>query len=103
MDLFSYTPPGYPTHPGFKEQDTSRKAASRTATRVEGLRAQIIVKLRAAGETGLTADEAAEQMGETSFSIRPRFTELVRFGKIKDSGLRRRNESGSTAKVWVIA
>lgn len=104
-DLFSYVhcPDPYPGSPGYKDRDTSRLAARHVASRVEALRAQAMTKLRLAGADGLTADEAAEQLGETVLAIRPRFTELLRDGRIKDGGLRRRNESGRTAKVWVVA
>lgn len=103
-DLFSYyRPDPYPGSPGYKDPDTSRLAARHVASRVEGLRALLLTRLRSAGADGLTADEAADLLGETPFAIRPRFTELLRDNRIVDSGLRRRNESGRTAKVWVAA
>jgi hypothetical protein len=36
-------------------------------------------------------------------SVRPRVSELKRTGKIKQTGARRKNESGMTATVWRIA
>jgi hypothetical protein len=36
-------------------------------------------------------------------SVRPRISELNRTGKIKQTGARRKNESGMTATVWRIA
>lgn len=110
-DLFDFAaaahrPDPYPASPGYKDRDTSRLAARVAAGRVELLRDQCLLALRKAGQDGiggLTADEAALQIGENVLSIRPRFSELVRLGKIKDSGQRRRNESGATAKVWVCS
>lgn len=103
VDLFTYRPDPYPGSPGYKDRDTSRLAARHVASRVEALRDRCLSKVKAAGSDGLTADEAAELVDETVLSIRPRFTELLRDGKIKDSGLRRRNDSGRSAKVWVAA
>lgn len=51
----------------------------------------------------MTSDEAAEAIGETVLAVRPRFTELLALGQIKDSGQRRRNASTRTAKVWMAA
>jgi predicted ArsR family transcriptional regulator len=101
VDLFTYRPDPYPGSPGYKDRDTSRLAARAVASRATALRDQCLLRIRRNGSDGLTADEAAVQLGESPFSIRPRFTELLRDGKIRDSGLRRRNESGRSAKVWV--
>jgi len=49
---------------------------------------------------GLTADEAADVLGLSYFSIRPRVTELARMGKLEDSGEVRPNHSGKNAIVW---
>lgn len=103
-DLFTYDRGDhYPAAPGFKDRDTSRKAADSVSSRVETLRGLCLDRVRAAGAAGLTADEAAARVNETVLSIRPRFTELLALERIRDSGQRRRNESGRTAKVWVIA
>ena len=83
--------------------DTSRQAAEHVASRAELLRDRCAQRVRQAGAAGLTADEAADALGESVLSIRPRFTELLRLAKIKDSGQRRRNDSGRSAKVWVAA
>lgn len=104
MDLFSYTPPArYPAAPGYKDRDTSRKAADHVASRAELLRDRCAALVGAYAQVGRTADEAAADLGESILSIRPRFTELLHMGRIKDSGQRRRNESGRSAKVWVAA
>lgn len=104
IDLFSYAPPPrYPEAPGFKDWDTSRKAADALAGRHVTLQDRCLKLVARAGPRGLTADEAAELTGETVLSIRPRFTELLALRRIRDSGQRRRNSSGRSAKVWVAA
>lgn len=89
----------YPETPGFKEQNaTSEAAARKVECRVEKLRR--LIKEAIAAHGPLTTDEAAEILGETPFSIRPRFTELYRFGEVEKSGQTRRNASGHPARVW---
>ena len=106
MDLFSFNPhkpDPYPAQPGYKDRDTSRQAAEHVASRAELLRDRCAQRVRQAGAAGLTADEAADALGESVLSIRPRFTELLHLSRIKDSGQRRKNGSGRSAKVWVAA
>lgn len=99
-DLFDYDPPArYPEAPGFKEQDTSRKAADSVADTAPLLRQRCLDLLRA-HPGGLTADEAADRLNLSILSVRPRFTELLKQSKITDTGERRRNASGRSAKVW---
>jgi DNA-binding Lrp family transcriptional regulator len=52
---------------------------------------------------GATADEIAKDLNLSVLSVRPRVSELKRLGKIKQTGARRKNESGMTATVWQIA
>lgn len=91
----------YPSTPGFKEDTTSREAAEAIASRTGQLQRLVLNHLALAGPS--TADEIANMTGETQFSIRPRCTELLRMGKIKDCGLRRKNSSGRNAKVWSVS
>lgn len=101
MDLFSYQPARvYPNVPGYRDDDTSRQAAESVKDRSSQLRDRCLRMVRQAPR-GCTADETAAALNETVLSIRPRFTELLRLGHIRDSGHRRRNESGRSAKVWV--
>lgn len=99
-DLFSYRP--YPGQPGYKDGDTSRKAAASMESAAPLLQRRCLAALREAPD-GLTADQIAAWIGETILSVRPRVTELLRDGKIRDSGQRRKNDSGRSAKVWVLA
>src|SRR3546814_8339862 len=100
-DLFNYRP-AEPAAPGYKDLDTARRAADSMKDRAPLLQRRCLDALRAA-PGGLTADQIAAQIGETILSVRPRVTELLRDGRVRDSGQRRQNESGRSAKVWVIA
>jgi predicted ArsR family transcriptional regulator len=51
---------------------------------------------------GATADEIAKDLDLSVLSVRPRVSELKRLGEIKQTGARRKNESGMTATVWRI-
>lgn len=101
-DLFDWTPvPGYPTQPGFKERTTSRDAARKIAPRAQTLRDQVYATLRNVWPAGLTADEVALRIGRKEFSVRPRLSELRASKDIMPTPLRRPNESGVDAIVWV--
>ena len=92
-DLFTY-----PCAPGAQDRDTSQAAAESVAPEAHQLRAKALAVLERSN--GLTADEVAGRLGLSILSIRPRLTELSRLGKVRDSGLRRRNASGRNAIVW---
>ena len=92
----------YPESPGFKEPTTSRAAAEKIAATLEPRKREVLNVLREAGANGLTADEAARRIGRTVLAVRPRFSELRKVGMIRKSGLRRLNDSGIEAHVWVL-
>lgn len=108
-DLFDWTPPaGYPSAPGFKERTTSKAAARKIAPRAQTIRDQVYATLRNVWPAGLTADEVALRIGRREFSVRPRLSELRAASEIMPatwaadgSALRRANESGVDAIVWV--
>ena len=89
----------YPHAPGYRDLDTSRDAAHGVAGRANLLRDRCMAALT---RKPMTADETADALGENLLSIRPRITELIRLGKIEDSGDRRANASGRRAKVWRV-
>lgn len=91
----------YPITPGFKPTDTSRAAAAHVGGETAALRGQVLSIIRAAGVNGATADEVAELISRSVLTIRPRVAELKVMLRIKDSGKRRRNDSGRKAIVWV--
>lgn len=95
MDLFDY-----PNTPGFKEPTTSAAAAESMKPTARTLRSKVLDCLALANGT---ADEIAARLDASPLAIRPRFTELQRMGKIEDTGRRRRNASGRSAKVWSLA
>lgn len=92
-DLFSY-----PQTAGYKVDGTSKDAAE--SINAAGLRAKVLRWLEKRGNA--TADECAACLNLTPFSVRPRFTELKRLGKIAETGLRRPNASGRSATVWTV-
>jgi hypothetical protein len=53
--------------------------------------------------TGLTPDEIAGRLQLSILTVRPRCSELVRCGRLVNSGGRRANASGRLAKVLIVA
>ena len=90
----------YPNTPGYKEEDTSRAAAEAMEPNALTIRLKIVESLTWVGEQ--TADEVAERLGLSVLSVRPRFSELLARGSIADTGMRRANISGKSAKVWRV-
>lgn len=93
-DLFQY-----PSAPGAQDRDTSRAAAAAIAPNASLLRGRVLALYERS--KGLTADEAAGRLGLSILSVRPSVTELVRAGRLRDSGTRRKNGSGRSAIVWL--
>lgn len=94
-DLFSY-----PETAGYKETTTSKDAAESMAASLPRLRTMV----KGAFERGAaTADEIAERLKVSRLAVRPRVTELAKQGIIAETGERRPNESGRSAKVWALA
>lgn len=95
----------YPYEPGAKVCGTSTDAAVEMKKKAPTLRAEVLALLRLPAYIthGLTADRAAAILNESVLSIRPRFSELLEMGQIRDSGKRRANQSGKMATVWVAA
>lgn len=87
--------------PGYKRMDTAREAAKQAVPKMKKFQGDILMTLEKAGP--MTADEVAAHLGASVLSIRPRFTELLTAGKIRDTGQRRENASGRRAAVWEIA
>ncbi len=99
LDLLGWSPPEpYPATPGWKRGSTSKDAAEAVRQRAPILRAAVLEVLRTCGEK--TADEVAEILGRTPFSIRPRLTELYRMSLIEPTAEVRPNASGANARVW---
>lgn len=92
----------YPDAPGFKVSGPSEQAADAIGGHANKLRATVLAQF-ASYPGGATADEVAKDLNLSVLSVRPRVSELKRTGKIKQTGARRKNESGMTATVWKIA
>jgi len=88
----------YPNYPGSKASGTSQDAAEAIAEHAPTLRDRLDELFD--GVANMTADEGAEALGAEIWSVRPRFSELVRMGRIVDAGIRRENKSGMTATAW---
>ncbi len=86
----------YPHVTGFKREGTSSEAAP-DSKRANALRDRVLAALRV--YVPMTADEIASALGEDRLSIRPRCSELIALGKIKETGQRRPNASGKMAAV----
>jgi predicted ArsR family transcriptional regulator len=99
-DLFAYNE-SYPASPGWKGRSTSRLAAESMKPKAPTIQQRIMGLLHPA--LALTPDEAAEMLGLPIWTVRPRFSELGKQGKLVDTGRRRRNESGKAAIVWQLA
>lgn len=98
-DLF--TPRRYPQAPGVKSSDdTTRKAAAKTAPGLNAMRARVLAML---AREPMTADECAAAMGFKPGQVRPRFSELRAMGRIIDAGERRDNADGNPMIVWGLA
>ena len=90
----------YPLTAGYKENSTSKEAASKINSRASNLRTECLKLVILRGDYGATPEEVAELLSESILSIRPRFTELKLLEYIVDSGNRRINSFGSNTKVW---
>jgi hypothetical protein len=98
--ILDFDKPCYPVEAGWKQgaPETSKDAAK--GTNAGFLRGRVLDALENFGP--LTTDECAGILKLSVLSIRPRFTELKRMGRIFDTGNRRRNESGKSAAVWSV-
>ena len=89
----------YPDVAGFKKGETSKEAARTIEPTAKILREKVLEVLKRGAKT---ADEVAEVLGVQIWSCRPRLSELLARKQIKDSGVRRKNQSGKSAVVWEL-
>lgn len=87
----------YPSEPGFKKRGTSAQAAREMRKAAPTLRDRALEVLQ---NYAMNADEIAHALGVSPLAIRPRITELLKMGKIRDTGNTRTNDSGKLATVW---
>ena len=91
----------YPNAPGYKTGTTSKAAAKAIRSRAHTI-SERILEVLACHPTGLTADDAAQIIGVSILACRPRFSELLEQGKIKQTDKRGMNASGMKAHIWVL-
>lgn len=77
--------------------ETSQAAAVLRRKKVEADRAAIVARLL---RDPMTDEELQKDLGLPPNTERPRRNELVRQGKVHDSGARRKTETGRNAIVW---
>jgi hypothetical protein len=99
LDLLDYCHGG-PGHGRGRFTDSSFKGAEAIAPVAPTLAAKCL-KLVQEASRGLTASEAAKLLDWDLCSVRPRFTELLLNGKVKDSGERRKARTRVGEIVWV--
>lgn len=80
----------------------SQLAASEIGQTVEQTRRECYLCFIQAQAKGLTADEVAQRLNLSVLSVRPRVSELNKFGWIVKTGERRKNASGMSAAVWRV-
>lgn len=105
MAYETFDPNGYPDSPGHgrgRATDTSLAGAEAIAPVAKTLRGKCFALVAEAGDAGVTAGEAAKRLEWEICSVRPRFTELLRDHKVKDSGQRRKSRSRAPEIVWVL-
>lgn len=88
----------YPRTPGFKEPTTSRDSARQIKRRAETVRDRVADLYRRGNS--VTPDQAADMLGISILTVRPRVSELVAQGKLVDTGRRWPNQSGHMAKIY---
>jgi predicted ArsR family transcriptional regulator len=92
----------YPFEPGFVQgSDTSAEAAKSMGADAPSLRDQIFAHINQSGR-GLTCDEIEEVFEIRHQTASARIRELVMFGKLVDSGERRKTRSGRSARVYDV-
>src|SRR3954471_16393262 len=93
----------YPHIPGSKcTEGSSVEAAQMMLPLARNMRERIYSTIEAAPNPP-TADEIADRMGLSPFSVRPRCSELNALGRIAPAEGRGRNTSGATATRWRVA
>ena len=95
------TEQSYPFLAGHKQVDTSIEAAESIKDKAETIRIKVLNVISNKGFSGATADEVAELLNYTPFTVRPRVTELFKLNKIERVG-KRKNLSNKAAYVYVV-
>lgn len=93
----------YPFQPGFVDgSDTSQQAAESMGAKAPSLRDDILGHF-VKSSNGFTCDEIEELFEIKHQTASARIRELVMFGKLVDTGERRKTRSGRPARVYEAA
>jgi predicted ArsR family transcriptional regulator len=84
---------------GYQNRDTSLKAASYDKNGKLSLREKAY-KVIKQSLLPISADQVADKLQKSFISVRPRITELVNEGRIRDSGKRGKSLWGKTCILW---
>lgn len=87
----------YPENPGWKDQTVSKDNAVKARPVFNRMQARVL-RLYVSGFIG-TPDQAAERLGITPFSARPRCTELYKMGHLTRL---RKDKSPTGFSAWVL-
>lgn len=88
----------YPNSPGYKRLGTSQEAATEVKASSVSLTERVLKLLQREG--GLTADQCAEKIEASVLAVRPRLSELLKKGLVRETAERRKNKSGKSAMVY---
>ena len=80
---------------------TSREAANRMFTSATAQTVRVLGFIACQGATGATDHEIQAALQLSGDTERPRRWSLLKWGLIRDSGLRRKSPAGRAAVVWV--
>jgi|TARA_E500000178_G_scaffold285282_1_gene286765 transcription initiation factor IIE alpha subunit len=92
----------YPYSPGSQKVDTSIEAAELIKAGADTIRKKVFDVIINKGSFGATADEVADLLALSSFTVRPRVTELYKQNKIERKD-KRKNASQRLAYVYVVS
>ena len=90
----------YPNSPGWKATDASKDAARNIRSHAKTVRDRVHTFQKDRRPAAFSADQIADQLGESILTIRPRVSELNRAGEIEAVTERRKNASGMSAHCW---
>ena len=95
---------GLNTHTHRNGLQTEVDAFVKASKRMDSTKLKIIFEIGCAGANGLTPDEFVEIHGGLINTVRRRFTDLWKEGKIKHHPilLERKNRAGNNCVTWVI-
>jgi hypothetical protein len=95
------TPMPDPHFDKYEPANPSRAAKESIKEALPELRAKVFEFIKAQGERGCTDEQIQDGLPMEPNTERPRRYELVKMGRVVDSGRRRPLKSGKSGTVWV--